>query len=269
LLTGRIPYTAYLPSDSGYICQQIIHHQECEKYYLIEEGLASYNPPGATPVVTKPPSLYRKFKSHIRISLQARGKISLPHTMHLIWEKKYSGALGSNDLVFPDFPIPVVNLNCKLFTAKNSNITKILVLDDISIYTKDEQNAYLAAMQQVIASATVENDRWAYKIHPNCEKWPWLTMTIENIYRDTLENNSKIQRLETEECIEDLGLGANVTTYAFMSSCLFYIHQCGGNVVSLKELLFSTHPTFKKAWRTYIPHNLDRLLTSHPSFSGA
>jgi hypothetical protein len=265
-LTAHNSYIAYLPSDSGFTCQQIIHHPKCEGYYLIEEGLASYIPPGGSPVIINPPNLYRKLRSNIRILIQGRGRIFLPYTSHLIWRKKYRGAFGSNANVFPGFPPKTTNLECQLFQSENRDFTKLLVIDDLSAFRKDIQISYLKAISQVIISETKENDYWAYKIHPNCRNWEWLSASIESIFSDNHQTRLQHHELQSNECVEDIGLGKGVITYGIMSSCLFYIYQGGGQVVCFKNLLLKSNPNFQKFWDIHIPETLNQRIALHPSF---
>ena len=64
---------------------------------------------------------------------------------------------------------------------------------------------------------------------------------------------------------EDIGIAAGVTTYGYMSSCLFYIHQCGGKVVSFKRLAETKNPGFHSLWQRFFPPVIETLVRPYCS----
>jgi hypothetical protein len=48
-----------------------------------------------------------------------------------------------------------------------------------------------------------------------------------------------------------------------MSSCLFYIHQCGGMVASFKQIVENRDPAFGKFWQRFFPPVLEPLVGSY------
>lgn len=257
-ITGNREFVAYLPSPSDTICQQILWHPLCQRYWLIEEGLGSYCPPGVSPVHLKPFTRFQELQLGARI--RALGRIAPTTTDYPHWPSKYAGAFGSNAATFPDFPAPVINLNHPLYQPVSSPITRLVVFDDFSAFHPDLRTAYLEIVREVVANEHEGGDHWAYKLHPRCAAWPELREQARAIFHQSLPQGTPCDALPPDACAEDLGLSRLVTTYGYMSSCLFYIHQCGGKVASFKHLLENREPRFRASWQRFFPPVLDPLV---------
>lgn len=264
-ITSNCKYVAYVPSDSSYNCQQIIHHPLCEKYYLFEEGLASYSPPGEIPIVKNPPNSYRRLRTRTKTRIFGRGRFFQPETIHMLWEKKYAGAFASNAHTFPRFPPPVWNLGKNLFEPTPSADTKLLVLDDLTAFSTELQEAYLKRIADLIQLVTVNGDTWAYKLHPVCEEWEWLRHRIEGMFNSLEGVQCYRRKLNRLDCIEDIGLSAGVITYGYMSSCTLYIHLGGGQAVCIKKFIEKHDPRFEAVWDMYISSSLNQIFDIIPS----
>ncbi len=263
-ITGGAIYEAYLPSDSSFNCQQILHHPNCNRYYLFEEGLASYSPPGEIPIIENPPSIYCRLRTRIKTRIFGRGRFYHPETIHMLWKHKYSGAYSSNKNAFPGFPRPIVNLDRIPFDAKSTGVTKIFVLDDMTAFTQVLQEVYLNRMEDLIRSVTKRGDHWAYKLHPVCEDWDWLKNRVARIFDSVNDVEFTTNKLGRTDCIEDVGISGNVITYGYMSSCLIYVNFGGGRAVCIKRFLENHEPAFKKVWDTYISPSLCRVFDTIP-----
>lgn len=261
-LTAGRKFTAYLPSPSDPPGQQILWHPLCQRYWLIEEGLGSYCPPGVSPVHLKPFTAFQKLQLGARI--RGLGRISPTTTDYPYWPSKYSGAFGSNELTFPDFPEPVVNLDHPLYHAVETRITRLVVFDDFSVFNLQSQNAYLDVIRKVITAEHTAGDHWAYKLHPRCAAWPELLSATRQIFTEALPPDIPFEMLEPDASAEDIGLNPGVTTYGYMSSCLFYIHQHGGSVISIKSLIERRDPGFRNLWHRFFPAVLESLVGAYP-----
>lgn len=257
-LTGGRKFIAYLPSASDPTCQQILWHPLCRCYWLIEEGLGSYCQPGASPVHPEPFTRYQKFQLGLRI--RGLGRISPTITDYPHWPSKYNGAFGSNASAFPDFPPQVINLDHPLYQAVDSMITRLVIFDDFANFNPTLQAIYLNVIRQVISSEHTPGDHWAYKLHPRCAAWPALVAEAKRVFDEILPPGTPCDQLAPDTCAEDIGLSPAVTTYGYMSSCLFYIHECGGKVASFKTILESREPTFHKFWLRFFPPVLETLV---------
>lgn len=262
LVNGQ-EYIAYLPSPSDGVCQQILWHPLCKQYWLIEEGLGSYCSPGVSPVHLKPLSNLQKLHLQIGTRLRGLGRISPTATDYPHWPSKYAGCFGSNDLTFPNFPQPVIHLNLSLYQAKESPITRLVVLDDFSIFNLRLQAIYLDTIRQTISAEHCEGDVWAYKLHPRCAAWPSLLAETKKAFQDTLPPDAFYEALEPDTSVEDIGISSKVTTYGYMSSCLFYIHHCGGRVASFKHILENQDPEFHELWQRFFPPMLESLVSDY------
>lgn len=262
-------FVAYLPGPSDQYCQQILWHPRCSKYYLFEEGLGSYCQPGASPVQTHIPTRLQKI--NIKLRIRSLGQLSPVDTDYPHWPSKYGGCFGSNKSSFPEHPSPVIHLNTPLFKASVSSITRLLILDDFSVFNSDLHSAYLDSIRKVVSSEHKPNDHWAYKLHPRCSEWVWLHQKVEAIFRECLPPGTSWESLPPDTCAEDIGSAPRVTTYGYMSSCLFYIHQCGGNVASFKHIAENIDSRFIEIWSRYFPPVLEdlvgnyRMLKENPS----
>jgi hypothetical protein len=257
-LTQGGEFIAYLPSPSDPICQQILWHPLCRRYWLVEEGLGSYCPLGACPVHLKPFTRFQKLQLGARI--RGLGRVAPTVTDFPHWPSKYAGALGSNALAFPEFPGPVINLNQPLYQAIDSPVTRLVIFDDFSIFKPDLQAAYLDVIRHVITTEHAPDDHWAYKLHPRCAAWPALVAQARRVFAEGLPPGTPCDALPPDASVEDLGLADHVTTYGYMSSCLFYIHQCGGRVVSFKAMIEKREPAFIPFWQRFFPPVLDPLV---------
>ncbi len=257
LAAGR-KFIAYLPSPSDRVCQQILWHPLCERYWLTEEGLGSYCPPGVSPVHLKPFTRFQKLQLGARI--RGLGRIIPVVTDYPHWPSKYAGCFGSNALTFPGFPAPVVNLNQPLYHAAATSITRLVIFDDFSCFNQDQQAIYLAAIRQVIAAEHTAGDHWAYKLHPRCAAWPALLAAVQRVFHETLPPGTPCDTLAPDTSAEDIGLAPGVTTYGYMSSCLFYIHQSGGKVASFKQIVENRDFAFGLLWQRFFPPVLEHLV---------
>lgn len=251
-------YTAYLPSPSDYPGQQILWHPLCQRYFLIEEGLGSYCQPGVSPVHAKPFTRFQKLQLGARI--RGLGRILPSVTDYPHWPSKYAGAFGSSDSTFPEFPAPVINLKQPLYQAFRSPITRLVIFDDFSVFKPDLQASYLDVIRQVIAAEHAPGDHWAFKLHPRCAAWPVLVAEARRIFTEALPPGTPCDALPPDISAEDLGLSPTVTTYGYMSSCLFYIHHCGGKVASFKDILENREPAFRAFWQRFFPPVLEALV---------
>ncbi len=257
LAAGR-EFIAYLPSPSDRICQQILWHPLCQRYWLTEEGLGSYCPPGVSPVHLQPFTRFQKLQLGARI--RGLGRISPTVTDYPHWPSKYAGCFGSNAQTFPDFPAPVVNLDHPLYQAAATPITRLVIFDDFSCFNADLQAIYLAAIRQVISAEHHEGDHWAYKLHPRCAAWPALLAEVQRVFKESLPPGISCDTLAPDTSAEDIGLAPGVTTYGYMSSCLFYIHQCGGKVASFRKIVETRDPAFGRFWQRFFPPVLEPLV---------
>lgn len=257
-LTNGREFIAALPSPSDTVCQQILWHPLCQRYQLIEEGLGSYCPPGVSPVHLKPFTRFQKLQLGARI--RGLGRISPTVTDYPHWPSKYAGAFGSNALTFPGFPGPVVNLDHPLYQAVGTPITRLVIFDDFSVFNPKLQAIYLDVIRQVISAEHTPGDHWAYKLHPRCAAWPALLAAARRVFDETLPPGTACDPLSPDTSAEDLGLAAGVTTYGYMSSCLFYIHQCGGKVASFKRIIEKQDPAFHAFWLRFFPPVLEPLV---------
>ena len=257
-LTNGRPYIAYLPSPSDPPGQQLLWHPLCKQYWLVEEGLGSYCPPGVSPVHEKPITLCQRIQIGLR--LRFIGRIKPVFTDYPHWPSKYAGCFGTNALTFPDFPSPVINLDYPIYQSVTTPITRLVIFDDLSVFNPKLQAIYLDVIRQLISAEHTTGDHWAYKLHPRCAAWPALLAETQRIFDETLPSGTPCEALSPDTSAEDLGLCTTVTTYGYMSSCLFYIHQCGGQVVSLKILLEARDPAFGQSWLRFFPPVLEPLV---------
>lgn len=264
-ITSNCKFIAYVPSDSSYNCQQIIHHPLCERYFLFEEGLASYSPPGEIPSIKNPPNSYRRLRTRTKTRIFGKGRFFQPETIHMLWKKKYAGAFASNAHTFPGFPSPVWNLAKNLFEPTPTADTKLLVLDDLTAFATGLQEAYLQRIADLVQLVTVSGDSWAYKLHPVCEEWEWLHHRIEGMFNSLEGVKCYRRKLNRLDCLEDIGLSSDVITYGYMSSCIFYIHLGGGQAVCMKKFLENNDPRFKEIWDMYISSSLNQIFDIIPS----
>ena len=262
-LTEGINYTAYVPSPSDVTCQQIIHHPACRKYHLIEEGLASYCPPGAKPTRMPRETWHWRIRALFKAYICGAGRVLPTFTDFPCWKRKYAGCFGSNSSAFPRFPPPVVVLDRPVYQAVATPITRVVIFDDFSVFNADLQSIYLDAIRQVVAAEHREGDHWAYKLHPRCAAWPALLAKAERVFEETLPLGTRCDALTSDICAEDIGSAPGVTTYGCMSSCLFYIHQNGGKVASFKKILENGDPGFGKFWQRFFPPVLEPLVGSY------
>lgn len=260
LLTGDRDFIAYLPSPSFHKCQQIIHHPKCLRYFLFEEGLTSYCRPGIIPVVLDRPNAYRRFRSWIKVTTNGMGRVRPTDTDYPVWRKKYGGCFGSNALAFPEFPPPVVNLDKALYHAVVTPITRLVLFDKFSVFTREMQITYLEVIRHIVATEHSPGDHWGYKLHPGSSDWDWLNEAVEKIFRETLPPGTPCQRLPQRSCAENIGIAPGVTTYGYMSSCLFYIHQSGGKVSSFRSMIEARDTAFLGVWQRYFPPMLESLV---------
>jgi hypothetical protein len=257
LAAGR-EFIAYLPSPSDRVCQQILWHPLCQRYWLTEEGLGSYCPPGVSPVHLQPFTRFQKLQLGARI--RGLGRIIPVVTDYPHWPSKYAGCFGSNALTFPHFPAPVVNLDQPLYQAAATPITRLVIFDDFSCFNADLQAIYLDAIRQVISAEHREGDHWAYKLHPRCAAWPALLAEAQRVFYETLPPGTPCDTLAPDTSAEDIGIAPGVTTYGYMSSCLFYIHQCGGKVASFRKIVENRDPAFGLFWQRFFPPVLEPLV---------
>jgi hypothetical protein len=259
-LVAGINYIAYVPSPSDATCQQIIHHPACHKYHLIEEGLASYCPPGAKPLRMPLDTWHWRIRSVFKGFLCGAGRVLPTFTDFPCWKRKYAGCFSSNFSAFPRFPPPVVVLEQPLYQAAATPITRQVVFDDFSVFNASLQAGYLNAIRQVIAAEHRQGDHWAYKLHPRCAAWPALLAEAKRVFDETLPPGTPCATLAPDTSAEDIGLAPGVTTYGYMSSCLFYIHQCGGKVASFRKLVEARDPAFGPFWQRFVPPVLEPLV---------
>jgi hypothetical protein len=257
LVDGR-EFIAYLPSPSDRVCQQILWHPLCQNYWLMEEGLGSYCPPGVSPVHLKPFTRFQKLQIGARI--RGLGRISPTVTDFPHWPSKYAGCFGSNALTFPDFPAPVVNLDQPIYQAVATLITRLVIFDDFSCFSVDLQDVYLDTIRQVISKEHREGDHWAYKLHPRCAAWPSLLAAAKCVFEEILPPGTACDSLPSDTSAEDIGIYSTVTTYGYMSSCLFYIHHSGGKVASFRKLVEARDPAFAQLWQRFFPPVLEPLV---------
>lgn len=260
-LTAGREFIAYLPSPSDRVCQQFLWHPLCRRYWLTEEGLGSYCPPGVSPVHLTPFTRFQKLQLGARI--RGLGRISPTVTDYPHWPSKYAGCFGSNALTFPDFPAPVVNLDHPIYQAAATPITRLVIFDDFSVFNPKLQAIYLDAIRHVIATEHTTGDHWAYKLHPRCAAWPALLAEAQRVFEETLPPGTACDALAPDICAEDIGLAPGVSTYGYMSSCLFYIHQSGGKVASFKQIVEHADPAFGKFWQRFYPPVLESLVGSY------
>ena len=260
-ITGHRPYTAYLPSPSDFPGQQLLWHPHCQRYWLIEEGLGSYCPPGASPVHEKPFTPFQKLQFGLRLRSLARIRPSFTDYPH--WSAKYAGAFSSNANAFPGFPSPVVNLDQPLYRPVASPITRLVIFDDFSVFHAGLQKIYLDVIREVISTEHRPGDHWAYKLHPRCAACPGLIDDAKRLFDEALPADTPHEALAPDTCAEDLGISPSVTTYGYMSSCLFYIHQCGGRVASFKHLIEQREPAFHVFWKRFFPPVLEPLVGAY------
>ncbi len=257
-LTRGGEFIACLPSPSDLNCQQILWHPLCRKYWLIEEGLGSYCPPGACPVHQVPFTRFQELQVGARI--RGLGRIAPSVTDYPHWPAKYAGAFGSNAAAFPGFPAPVIDLRQPLYRAVATPITRLVIFDDFSVFRPRLRELYLEVVRKVVAAEHSPGDHWAYKLHPRCAAWPDLVDDADRIFAATLPPRTPCDALPPDTSAEDLGLSPFVTTYGYMSSCLFYIHQGGGNVVSFKNILEFRDSAFSAIWQRFFPPVLESLV---------
>jgi hypothetical protein len=260
LVDGR-EFVAYLPSPSDRICQQILWHPLCQQYWLTEEGLGSYCPPGVSPVHLKPFTRFQLLQLGARV--RGLGRISPTVTDYPHWPSKYAGCFGSNALTFPGFPAPVINLDHPIYQAVATPITRLVIFDDFSCFSTSLQAIYLETIRQVISTEHREGDHWAYKLHPRCAAWPALLAQVKRVFDETLPPGTPCDALPSDTSAEDIGISPGVTTYGYMSSCLFYIHQGGGRVASFKNLIERREPAFDNFWQRFFPPVLDPLVSGY------
>lgn len=262
LASGR-EFIAYLPSPSDRVCQQILWHPLCQRYWLIEEGLGSYCPPGVSPVHLKRFTRFQSLQLGARI--RGLGRIVPVVTDYPHWPSKYSGCFGSNALTFPGFPAPVINIDRPLYQAASTPITRLVIFDDFSVFNASLQAIYLDVIRHVISREHTPSDHWAYKLHPRCAAWPSLIAETRRVFQETLPPGTSCDALTPDTSAEDIGIAAGVTTYGYMSSCLFYIHQCGGKVVSFKRLAETKNPGFHSLWQRFFPPVIETLVRPYCS----
>lgn len=257
-------FEAYLPSPSDAICQQLIHHPLCAKYHLVEEGFGAYSAPNESPVRSKPPTFFELASPGAR--LRSLGYLKPVVTDYPFWSSKYAGAYGSNEKTFPDFPPPVINLNKTLYRAIDTHFTKLLIVDDLSIFTQEAQASYLRVIERLVEESTENGTAWAYKLHPRCEKWGWLQKRLEQIFRKPVGVQFTCQKLGPDACVEEIGLAHNTTTYGYMSVGLYYIHNGGGSIFSLRKKMEEESPEIRARWQLLFPERLERLVSSYPLY---
>lgn len=257
-LTGGRKFIAYLPSPSDTPGQQILWHPLCQEYWLVEEGLGSYCPPGASPVHLKPFTRFQKLQLGARI--RSLGQISPTTTDYPHWPTKYAGCFGSNAQTFPGFPAPVINLDHPIYQAAVTPITRLVIFDDFSVFSPDLQAIYLDVIRQVITAEHCEGDQWAYKLHPRCASWPMLLDQVRRVFEESLPPGTACDVLPSDTCAEDIGISPTVTTYGYMSSCLFYIYHSGGKVASFRKLVEARDPAFGQFWLRFFPPVLEPLV---------
>jgi hypothetical protein len=260
-LTGGQHFTTYVPSSSDATCQQIIHHPYCLKYHLIEEGLASYCPPGAKPVRMSMETWHWRLRARFKGLLSGAGRVFQTFTDFPFWKRKYAGCFGSTDQTFPKFPEPRIILQKPLYSPVATPITHLVIFDDFSWFTQSLKQAYLMAVRWVIESEANEGDHWAVKLHPQCARWAPLIEEAETIFREALPQRTSFSFLSPDECAEDIGISAGVTTYGYLSSCLFYINKSGGRVVSFKNILDARDPAFIDLWQRIYPPVLETIVS--------
>jgi hypothetical protein len=197
------------------------------------------------------------------LRIRGLGRIAPTLTDYPHWPGKYAGCFGSNAQTFPEFPAPIVNLNAPIYRAVPSPITRLVIFDDFSAFNKNQQSDYLEVIRQVLATESSPGDHWAYKLHPRCAAWTWLNQEVATIFRETLAPGTPCEPLPPDTCAEDIGLAAGVTTYGYMSSCLFYIHQGGGKIASFKRLAETKNPAFQSLWQRFFPPVLEELVGNY------
>jgi hypothetical protein len=260
-LTRGQKFIAYLPSPSDRVCQQILWHPLCQKYLLIEEGLGSYCSPGVSPVHPEPFTFFQRLSLGARI--RSLGRITPAFTDFPHWQKKYAGSFGSKALTFPGFPAPVINLDHPIYQAVSTSITRLVILDDFSVFNTALQTIYLDVIGQVISAEHSNGDHWAYKVHPRCASWGNLHDQVRKVFEESLPPGTSFESLLPDTCAEDIGISEGVTTYGYMSSCLFYIHQAGGKVVSFKKIVEAGDPAFGEFWKLFFPPQLEQLVSEY------
>lgn len=260
-ITGHRPYTAYLPSPSDPPGQQLLWHLGCKSYWLVEEGLGSYCSPGVSPVHVEPFTAYQKFNPGLR--LRGLGRIKPAFTDYPHWPAKYAGAFGSNSDAFPLFPSQVINLDQPLYSPVTSPITRLVILDDLTVFNRALRSSYLDVVRDVVSAEHRPGDHWAYKLHPRCAASSELLAETKRIMDVALPQGTPCEALQSDTCAEDLGIAPGVTTYGYMSSCLFYIHHCGGRVASFKHLVENREPAFHAFWTRFYPPVLEPLVANY------
>ena len=232
-------YTSVCDND---ICSLMVTRKQCGGYYVMEDGLVSYEPYNRSPF-----SGWKKLIYYFLLKPLFPRIFALKANFVTTNHPKFKGCLASSKLCFP-LHQQYLRVVGPIFEPQEYSIRPDAIISIDQLYFRgvsDEQ------VEQVYRTAAEymkgKNYRCiAYKLHPqfnaasNVEKKELCLKMLANVFPDSHE-------LPADVVLEKILLWSKADFYSCDSSVVLYVHESGVKCYSMMSLLEGTPAYFNNA----------------------